>query len=194
LIPLLVATSNPGKLKEFSQLLRPMFLCESLPPNTFPVLEDGKTYRENALKKAEGYFKRFNKPVLSDDSGLEIDALGGAPGVDSAIYGGESISWPARWDFLYQQLGDLRQTNPLARFRCVLCYYDGVNPPRLFEATTEGHINSKPKGTGGFGYDPIFYSRELGKTLGEAGSDEKALISHRARAVKKFIDFIKSQA
>ncbi len=190
---LLVATSNQGKLKEFSELLKPLFQCDSLPANILAVVEDGRTYRENALKKAQGYFNMFCRPVLSDDSGLEVDVLNGAPGVDSAIYGGDNLSWSSRWDFLYSELGDSLKSKPLARFRCVLCYYDGVNEPQFFEATTEGCISSEPKGGHGFGYDPIFYSTELGKTLGEASPDEKSRISHRARAVQKFLTFMQKQ-
>jgi XTP/dITP diphosphohydrolase len=187
---LLVATSNSGKLKEFNGLLNSKFICESLPPQTPVVVEDGKTYRENALKKAKGYFEIFRKPILSDDSGLEIDILKGAPGVDSAIYGGEDLAWPERWKFLYDELDKIKAINPTARFRCVLCYYDGVNPPQFFEATTEGHISTHPKGNQGFGYDPIFYSSELKKTLGVASAEEKAKVSHRARAVRKFLSWI----
>jgi len=187
---LLVATSNSGKLKEFNGLLNSKFICESLPPQTPVVVEDGKTYCENALKKAKGYFEVFRKPILSDDSGLEIDVLKGAPGVDSAIYGGEDLAWPERWKFLYDELDKVKAIKPTARFRCVLCYYDGVNSAQFFEATTEGHISTHPKGNQGFGYDPIFYSSELEKTLGEATAEEKAKVSHRARAVRKFLSWI----
>lgn len=184
---LLIATSNLGKLKEFKGLLGTQFVCESLPPETPTVLEDGRTYRENALKKAKGYFEIFRKPILSDDSGLEIDILKGAPGVDSAIYGGEGLTWPERWKFLYEELDKAKAIKSTARFRCVLCYYDGANSGQFFEATTEGHISLRPEGNQGFGYDPIFYSLELGKTLGEATVEEKAKVSHRARAVQKFL-------
>lgn len=186
---LLIATSNLGKLKEFKGLLGAQFVCESLPPETPVVVEDGKTYRENALKKAKGYFEMVKKPILSDDSGLEIDILKGAPGVDSAVYGGEGLTWSERWNFLYGELNKAKAINPTARFRCVLCYYDGVNSGQFFEATTEGHISPHPEGNQGFGYDPVFYSSELGKTLGEATAEEKAKVSHRARAVHKFLSW-----
>lgn len=187
MIPLLVATSNPGKLKEFKGLLSSKFLCDPLPPQTPIVVEDGTTYRENALKKAKGYFEKFQRAVLSDDSGLEVDSLQGAPGVDSATYGGENLTWPQRWALLNERLEAIAKDPPTARFRCVLCYYDGVGPAHFFEGTTEGTISLLPKGTEGFGYDPIFYSSELKKTLGEALPSEKARVSHRARAVSKFL-------
>lgn len=194
MIPLLVATTNPGKAREFNELLKPTFLCKTLPKDTPPAIEDGKTYQENALKKAKEYFDRFKIPVLSDDSGLEVDVLNGEPGVQSANYGGESLSWAERWDFLYRQLGEQANSKPIARFRCVLCYYDGNSQPRFFDATTEGYIVSCPTGNEGFGYDPIFFSSELGKTLGEASPNEKSQVSHRARAAKKFLDFVKNQS
>jgi len=190
---LLVATTNTGKFQEFSDLLKSVFRCSTLPKETPLVVEDGTTYKENALKKAKEYFERFKVPVLSDDSGLEIDVLGGAPGVFSANFGGESLSWPDRWNFLYNQLGNKRLSNPSARFRCVLCYYDGVNAPQFFEATTEGSISPTPQGSGGFGYDPIFFSSDLRKSLGEATLPEKSSVSHRARATKKFLEFIQNQ-
>ena len=187
--PLLIATSNPGKFREFAELLSSVFHCESLPENTPTAIEDGKTYQENALKKAEHYFRIFKKPVLTDDSGLEVDLLNGAPGIDSATFGGEKISWPERWDFLYQQLRKVGGNRSAARFRCLLCYFDGMDEPRFFEATTEGYIASVPQGGHGFGYDPIFYSSELGKTLGQASTVEKGSVSHRARAAEKFLDW-----
>lgn len=186
---LLIATSNQGKFREFQSLLASTFLCEPLPQNTAVVLEDGKTYRENALKKARGYYEAFARPVLADDSGIEVDALGGAPGVNSATFGGEDLSWPERWNHLFQKLTPFSPTERVARFRCVLCYYDGKNDPQFFEGTTEGYIAHSAVGTRGFGYDPIFYSKDLGKTLGEADSKEKDCVSHRARAVERFLDW-----
>jgi XTP/dITP diphosphohydrolase len=188
---LLIATSNQGKFKEFQSLLASTFLCEPLPPNTPVVLEDGKTYRENALKKARGYYEMFAGPVLADDSGIEVDGLGGAPGVDSATFGGKDLSWPERWNHLFQKLTQLSPTERAARFRCVLCYYDGSNPPQFFEGTTEGYIAHSAAGTQGFGYGPIFYSIDLGRTLGEADSIDKDRVSHRARAVKSFLEWFR---
>lgn len=187
---LLIATSNPGKFREFEGLLGSVFNCTPLPSGTPVAIEDGKTYQENALKKAQAYYELFKKPVLSDDSGLEVDALMGAPGVDSAHYGGSKLSWPDRWRFLNEELSKVGASKSLARFRCVLCYFDGQNTPRFFEATTEGYIVSTPQGEQGFGYDPIFYSTELKKTLGQATAQEKGSVSHRARATQKFLDWI----
>lgn len=196
--PLLVATQNKGKIREFSQLLRPDFHCVSFldaPYNrkAIPdVDETGTTYQENAQLKALAYFDLFQVPLLTDDSGLEVDALGGEPGVFSARYGGTGISWPERWDFLTRHLKSHPSDEWTARFRSVLCYVGFDRKPRFFEGIVEGRIISVPSGTSGFGYDPIFYSTELKKTFGEATDEEKASVSHRARAVAAFLQAMKS--
>lgn len=153
------------------------------------VLENGETYHENAEKKARAFYKVYRLPVLSDDSGLEVDALGGDPGACSARYGGEKISWEQRWNALYSKLASSPPSAWTARFLCVLCYYDGGKAVRFFEGKTAGVISPRPRGERGFGYDPIFYSPELGKTFGEASFDEKQNVSHRARAVSAFLEW-----
>lgn len=199
--PLVLATSNQGKAAEFRRLLGPSVTLVTLaevaanvgkpPPE---VEETGESYYENALVKALRYFAYAKSmstdggpfPVLADDSGLELDALGGLPGVYSARFGGEDLSWPARWQHLQDEL-QTTGTGPWpARFRCVLCYYDGVRPPVFFEGTTEGSVIPAAKGTSGFGYDPIFYSDALGSTFGEASDEKKDTVSHRARALQAF--------
>jgi len=188
--PLLIATHNADKLREFEKLLAPKFSCRK-PDGAWPVPEEiGKTYRENAEMKARSLYRFAKTPCLSDDSGLEIDALDGAPGVHSADFGGEGISWQERWNYTYAKLLASKQTNWSARFRCVLCYFDGKTA-QFFEGTTEGEIAAVPKGTHGFGYDPIFYSRVLRCTLGEASDEQKASVSHRARAAQAFLSFQK---
>lgn len=189
----LIATHNLGKAREFRTLLSskcrirlPGEIDASLSARV-QVEENGTTYYENALKKAIAFQKAFSLPVLSDDSGLEIDALGGGPGVYSARFGGENISWTERWYALYAALARQRADQWPARFRCVLCYYDGKTPPRFYEGTVEGAIIKEPRGQQGFGYDPIFFSTELGKTFAEAAEDEKSRVSHRARAINAFL-------
>lgn len=181
---LLLASSNAGKLKEFEGLIGDAFEVV-LAPHALEVIEDGETYFENALKKAMAYWAAFKTPVLSDDSGLEVDALGGRPGLYSARYGGEKIGWPERWAHLHGELAGKADWS--ARFRCVLCHYDGVSVPRFFQATAEGKIVAEPRGGKGFGYDPIFFSSDLGRTFGEATDAEKARVSHRALAAKVFV-------
>lgn len=190
---LLLATTNRGKIREFQTLIGSRFQC--LNPSDFDdkpipqVEENGKTYSENALKKASEFHVVFDLPVLADDSGLEIDALGGKPGLHSARFGGEDLAWPERWKKVYESLSRFPQSEWTARFRCYLCYYDGKNPPLYFEGTCEGSIHPEPRGSQGFGYDPIFFSKLLGKTLGEASDEEKQSVSHRAEATRNFLKF-----
>lgn len=187
---LLFASSNKGKLEELRSYFRlhlPKLKClgpEDLGKQAPEVEETGTTYRENAWLKARAYFDLFGVPVLADDSGLEVDALNGGPGVLSARYGGADVTWPQRWAHLWK---DLRgKAEPwTARFRCVLCYFDGKTP-RYFEGTVEGCIIASAGGRSGFGYDPIFFSNDLKKTFGEATAAEKDRVSHRARALNEF--------
>lgn len=191
--PLLIATENVGKLNEFQRLLGDLFTCTtSLDPSLprkqlLQVVEDGDTYYENALIKAIGYFRTFRVAVLADDSGLEVDVLNGAPGVFTSRFGGESLGVEERWKFLHQSLAPFPEDTWIARFRSVLCYYDGVRVPVFFEGTTEGRILPGPLGKEGFGYDPIFYSSSLKKGFGEASAEEKQNCSHRAVATRQFL-------
>ncbi len=186
---ILLATSNSGKIREMKSLLGSQFICRV--PSEFKakapdVEEDGTTYSANAEKKARAFYAVYQIPVLSDDSGLEVDALSGAPGVISARYGGEKISWPERWAYLHRALAPHPVSQWTACFRCVLCYFTGTEPPRFFEGVCEGRILEKPLGAEGFGYDPLFYSTDLQKGFGVATESEKAKVSHRARACAEF--------
>lgn len=192
LAPLLIATQNQGKLKEFRRLLDRHFTCSAL-SESFEVIENGKDYRENALIKANAFFEKFQIPVLADDSGLEVDALGGSPGLLSARFGGEALTWPERWSFLHAKLSGYPEETWTASFKCALCYFDGREAASFFEGSTAGKIVSNPRGDRGFGYDPIFYSPELQKTFGEAHPDEKERVSHRAHAIKKFLQWWTTQ-
>ena len=191
---LLLASSNRGKLREFEPFLAdkvelispsdPSFAGKVAPD----VVEDGTTYFENALKKALQYYAVFKTPVLSDDSGLEVDGLDGEPGVFSARYGGESLSWSERWDKLHRALAPFPKDRWTARFRCILCYYRGEGTvPVFFFGTVEGQILPRPRGEKGFGYDPIFFCPQIGKAFGEAMPSEKELVSHRSRAIHQFL-------
>ena len=187
---LCLATSNPGKIEELRSFFRsraPALQClgpADLGKPAPEVEESGLTYRANALLKARAYHSVFKIPVLADDSGLEVEALDDRPGILSARFGGEGLSWPQRWDALYQTLSP-RPEPWAARFRCVLCYFDGTIP-WYTEGTVEGFLLAKPRGQAGFGYDPIFFSPELAKTFGEASPAEKDRVSHRARALETF--------
>ncbi|MBY0372283.1 non-canonical purine NTP pyrophosphatase [bacterium] len=186
---LLLGTQNRGKIEELRALLGADYLVQGLedlgksPPT---VVEDGNSYREHALKKALAYSGWAGCPVLADDSGLEVDALGGAPGVHSAYYGGENLTWPQRWAYLLEALKPFPQEKWTARFRCVLCYVDGTSAPQFFEGVAEGRVVPSPRGDKGFGYDPILWSTDLGMTFAEAPAERKNAVSHRARALFSF--------
>ena len=190
MIELRVASKNIGKWKEFAELLTPAFRCLPFDPAAPEVDEIGSTYTENALLKAKGFFQYYQQPVLADDSGLEIDVLQGAPGVLSARWGGGSLSWSERFAFLYNQLRPFPPAQWTARFRTVLCWVGGAGQPLFFEGVTEGKIQLAPSGAQGFGYDPVFFSCDLGKSFGEATDAEKSQVSHRARAVAAFLEWV----
>ena len=193
----LFASTNLGKLKEVENFISgslkvispadPRFVGTAIPR----IVEDADSYYEHALRKAIGFHRVYKMPVLSDDSGLEIDVLGGLPGVNSAYFGGEGIKWPARWAKVWEALKPFPESRWGARFRCILCYYDGRSVPVYFSGVVEGSIMAKASGTGGFGFDPIFQSIELGKSFGDVTADEKAQVSHRARALKAFLAWSK---
>jgi len=148
------------------------------------VEETGTTYAENAELKARAYAQVSNILTLADDSGLEIDALGGAPGVQSARYLGSEISYEERFRVILEQLKGLPLDRRSARFRCVIALVEPLGNIRMVEGVVEGVIAEGPRGTNGFGYDPIFSLPELGKTFAELEPEHKNRISHRARAAQ----------
>lgn len=186
---LVLATGNEGKVREFSGLLKGVFeRVVSLrnldsPPE---VIEDGETFRDNALKKARAIAEYSGKPVLADDSGLEVDALGGRPGVYSARYAGENATDKDNVKKLLTEMEG--KENREARFVCCLAlvYPDGREI--VVRGTCEGVISREPRGEGGFGYDPVFYLPEFEKTMAEIDPALKNRISHRARAAEKLVE------
>jgi XTP/dITP diphosphohydrolase len=187
---ILIATNNKGKVEELQALLKETAM-ELLTPSEInldlDVIEDGSTYAENATKKAIAFSQASGLISLADDSGLEIDALDGAPGLYSARYGsttGEKLSDAERRKYLLQQL----QAKPrpwIARFHATIAIAIPNGETYLAEGFCEGEVIPEERGTGGFGYDPIFLLRERGKTMAELSMDEKNRLSHRARAVMK---------
>ncbi len=184
---LLVATSNPHKLEEFRAIFA------DLPLRLFSlndiqldieVEETGITFAENAELKARAYAQASGMLTLADDSGLEIDALGGAPGVQSARYQGRETSYEERFRSILQQLKGLPMEQRTARFRCAIALAEPSGNTRFVEGVIEGVIADSPRGKNGFGYDPIFYLPELGKTFAELAPEHKNRISHRARAAQ----------
>ena len=192
---ILLATTNKGKQREYAELLAPLAMevtiLSDLGPDVPEVVEDGLTFEENALKKALTYFRHFQLPVIADDSGLEVDALGGKPGVFSARYAGEKASDEENIAKLLAELHNVPLEKRSARFVCVIAYVDGKNDPLIAKGFCSGQIAFEPKGSNGFGYDPIFYLPQYEKTMAQLEPEEKNKISHRSKALEQFVQFLK---
>ena len=196
----LVATSNPGKLRDFTGAAAPYGITIATIPNfsSLPqVVEDGAAFEENARKKAEAYSLAVpGELVLADDSGLEIDALAGAPGVHSARYAADephtadcNTDDEANNAKVLRELKSVPQQKRTARFVCVLAVARDGNSLRTFRGIAEGVILDAPRGHNGFGYDPLFYFPQIGKTFAELSAEEKAQYSHRGAAFHAFLDW-----
>ena len=187
-VRLLVATTNAGKVREIRELLAdiPYELVglDRLPPIA-PPEETGRTFAENARAKALYYAAAAGELTVAEDSGLEIDALDGAPGVESARFGGTDTTYPQKFELIYQQLRERGAASSTARFVCALAV--ARNGRIEFEATgsVEGAIAPEPSGAGGFGYDPIFFYPPFGCTLAEVAAERKSAVSHRGNAFRQ---------
>lgn len=189
---LIVATKNKGKLKEIREILdgvEVIGLCDL--PLSLDIVEDGSTFEENALKKAEVLMRELSAPVLADDSGLEVDALGGRPGVFSARYAGENASDEDNMNKLLDELGNTPTDQRGARFVCVMCLVTPDGKHYTARGETKGRILNAPQGENGFGYDPLFYNEEYAKTFAQLSSDEKNELSHRGRALRQMHELLK---
>jgi XTP/dITP diphosphohydrolase len=183
--PVTLASRNRGKLAELEALGGGALRLRLAPADLPEIPEDADTYLGNALAKARGVAEAVVGPALADDSGLEVDALGGAPGVRSARFGGPPRSDAERSALLLEALAGAERRS--ARFRCVLVLFDGREWCSA-EGVLEGEITREPRGSGGFGYDPIFSVPELGdRTLAEVDAAEKNRISHRAAAMRRLL-------
>ena len=185
--PLLLATRNAHKTREFSEILGQDFAVRDLSGESeAPVIEEtGSTFAENAVLKAVGISRRFPGLIVADDSGLEVDALGGAPGVYSARYAGPHATDGENIARLLRELRRFPDEQPFtSRFRCVLALAREGQPLDTFEGVIEGTIVDSPRGSSGFGYDPIFQPLGLTQTFAELSPDQKNRISHRARAIR----------
>jgi XTP/dITP diphosphohydrolase len=203
---LIVATRNPGKLIEIRQLLAGIDVevvgVDELGGMPDEIDEDADTFAGNAAKKARVIAAAAWLPTLADDSGLEVDALGGAPGVRSARFAGIPCSDAANNQKLLLLLRDVPPARRTARFRCAVALADPHGPlgDEIVgaEGSCQGTILADPRGSGGFGYDPLFYSPELGRTFAEAGVGPKSGISHRARALAairpRLVDYLLARA
>ncbi|MBI5214626.1 MAG: XTP/dITP diphosphatase [Ignavibacteriae bacterium] len=193
---LLLATRNKGKLIEISALLSglPFEIHSVLEfPNIPEVVEDGETLEANALKKAREVFMASNIPTIADDSGLEVYSLNMMPGVISARYAGENITYAENNQKLFNELKNTPPELRKARFRCVIAYISPTEE-RLFEGVCEGSILEEERGKNGFGYDPLFVPSGFSETFAELTLETKNKISHRAQALmqlKKHLSCIK---
>ena len=194
MIELLVGTTNPGKFAEVQSYLRkfPLKIFSLNRLGSWPtIVEDGATFEENALKKAHTLAEYSGYVTLADDSGLEVDALNGAPGVHSARYSGEEGNDAKNNQKLLHELKDAAEEKRTARFVCVLALC-APNSHGMKELTArescEGRIAFVPKGHDGFGYDPLFFYPPLGKTFGEIDQETKGTVSHRGKALKKLAE------
>jgi XTP/dITP diphosphohydrolase len=185
---LLLATNNKGKLREYRRLLHGIpfeLVTPAYLGITAEIPESGATFEENAIQKATTMASLSNLLTLADDSGLEVDALGGAPGPLSHRFAGKNATDAKRVKFLLAKLKDAPTKNRAAEFRCVIAIAEPAGRVEICSGSCRGIIIDKPKGTNGFGYDPVFYVPELGKTMAELTLKQKNLISHRARAAEK---------
>jgi XTP/dITP diphosphohydrolase len=185
---LLIATNNLGKLREYVPLLEGLpFELTSLAAERImdEVEEAGSSMERNAIQKAVVYSRRSGLITLADDSGLEVDALGGEPGPFSRRYAGQNVSDKQRNDFLLAKLSNVPWEGRSARFRCVIAIATPRGMVETREGVCEGVIALDSRGEGGFGYDPIFYLPELDKRMAELRLEEKNEISHRAKAARK---------
>jgi len=182
------ATGNAGKLREFrmAALHAPVEIellggYKQLPE----CIEDGVTFEENAVKKALHYAPHVPGPLFADDSGLEVDALGGAPGVYSARYSGPGATDASNNRLLLEKLKGV--SNRAARFVCAIALADGGRVTGVYRGSVDGFIIDEPRGLGGFGYDPLFFCPAFGCTFGEATAEQKFSLSHRGRALRAML-------
>ena len=196
------ATANPGKLREAAEVLGPDY--EVVTPASLGITEDipetGSTLQENSLQKALYLFERTGLPCFADDTGLEVDALDGAPGIYSARYAGPGHDSNANMDKLLAEL-EIRRSESAndekesrrARFHTVVTLILTDGQPRFFEGVCEGAIAREKHGSGGFGYDPVFLPDAYpGRTLAEVSEEEKNAVSHRGKALRMMADWLKS--
>jgi len=189
-----LASNNKNKLREMAQILKPFgmeVVSQKDAGADFEVEENGTTFRENAEIKASAVYKKLNMPVIADDSGLVVDALGGAPGVYSHRFAGENASDKDRSIKVLSELENIPKDKRSARFICEICYIDENGEKHFFSGSCEGFIGNEERGENGFGYDPIFCVGD--KTLAEMTDDEKNKISHRGNALRLFNEYLKER-
>jgi XTP/dITP diphosphohydrolase len=188
---IVLASNNPGKVREFNQLLAGSEL-EVVPQSEFQVEEvdeTGLTFVENAILKARNAAARTGLAAIADDSGLEVDALAGAPGIYSARYAGPAAGDRQNLEKLLEALSEVPDEQRTARFQCLMVYlrHAGDPTPRIFQGTWEGRILHAPQGDNGFGYDPVFYVPGEGCSCAQLAPDTKNRLSHRGQALQQLV-------
>ena len=186
------ATTNRGKLREFQMALENSFQVEPLPSlaSLLPCEETGNTFEENAIQKALYYSKHASQFLFVDDSGLEVDALGGEPGVYSARFAGPNATDAANNQLLLDRMRGV--SDRIARFVCVVALAESGRLLRTFRGEVEGRLTDDPRGDNGFGYDPLFFYQPFGCTFGEAPLARKMEVSHRSKALQAMREYLHS--
>ena len=192
-LEIVIATNNPNKVEEYRQMFASISNIKlfSLKDENIhiEIEENGKTFKENSLIKAEAISKFTNKFVLADDSGLEIEALDNFPGIYSARFM-EGRPYKEKWAAIFEMLKNKENKN--AQFHCAITFITPSKDKYVFEGIEKGYITDKIEGENGFGYDPIFFSNSLNKTFGNATEEEKNAVSHRGKAFSQLLEFIKN--
>ena len=192
---IVLSTRNRDKIREIQRIMAELpveLVSISNFANTSEVDEDGDTLEANALKKARYACQVTGLPALADDTGLEVDALDGAPGVYSSRYAGEDVTYEDNNNKLMKDMQDIPAEKRSARFRCVVAYVDG-NEEKVLDGTCEGEILTACSGDKGFGYDPLFFIPQKGKTFAEMDDLEKNEISHRGEAFMRMTEYLKKK-
>ncbi|MEW6201274.1 MAG: RdgB/HAM1 family non-canonical purine NTP pyrophosphatase [bacterium] len=190
---IILATMNRNKVREIAEIIHPIIvksLADLKIELNLDAVEDGNTYIENAAKKVRKVAERISGIVVADDSGIEVDVLGGLPGIQSARFGGENLTDRERCELLLNKLKETPQGERQARFVCVAVALFSDGKLEAFTGTCDGIIAPAPAGKSGFGYDPVFFIPELGKTMAELPPGEKHLVSHRGIAFRKLRDYL----
>ena len=192
-LEIVIATNNPNKVEEYRQMFASISNIKlfSLKDENIhiEIEENGKTFKENSLIKAETISKLTDKFVLADDSGLEIEALDNFPGIYSARFM-EGRPYKEKWAAIFEMLKNKQNKN--AQFHCAITFITPTKEKYVFEGIEKGYITEKIEGENGFGYDPIFFSNSLNKTFGNATEEEKNAVSHRGKAFSQLLEFIKN--
>lgn len=187
---IILASNNKEKLREITHILKPFsikVISQAEEGIDIEVEETGKTFAENAILKAEAIYQLARKPVISDDSGLQIDYLHGEPGVYSKRYAGENASYQEKIQKILQAMEEAKEEQRTAKFVCAICYIDESGKEHIFEEFCEGSILRQPRGENGFAYDSIFLYQD--KSFAEMSEEEKNGVSHRGKALRKMAEY-----